>query len=216
MATKKQASPSPATRAPGFTPNFFSEYSVVIDRPRDEVFNIIGTAAGAERVTRLSDMCTRFEMLKQDEVSLASGEALKDSVMRTQAAVGKGEGIADASSPTDAPTSQASPARRLPRQHFSMTETIPLLFSLIKHDVLIVGTLTWDTSACVALYESEADQGVLVWKLRTFEEVEGGKTRVNERIEGKCSTLLRPIVQRETTRGHQAHLNAYHTLFGAS
>ncbi|KAI5892911.1 uncharacterized protein SCHCODRAFT_02501785 [Schizophyllum commune H4-8] len=213
MATTKQAFASPTPRAPGFTPNFFSEYSVVIDRPRDEVFNIIGTAAGAERVTRLSDMCTRFEMLKQDEVSLASGEALKDSAMRTQAAVGKGEGIANAS---DESASQADPARHLPRQHFSMTETIPLLFGIIKHDVLIVGTLTWDTSACVALYESEADQGVLVWKLRTFEEVEGGSTRVNERIEGKCSALLRPIVQRETTRGHQAHMNAYQMLFKAS
>ena len=29
MATTEQASPSPAPRAPGFTPNFFSEYSVV-------------------------------------------------------------------------------------------------------------------------------------------------------------------------------------------
>ncbi|KAL1753058.1 hypothetical protein FB107DRAFT_218620 [Schizophyllum commune] len=208
MATAAQASPSRTPRAPGFTTNFFSEYSVVIDRPRDEVFNIIGTAAGAERVTRLSDMCTRFEMRKQDEVSLALGEALKNSAMRTQAAVIAGEGIAN--------EEPANTARHLPRQHFSMTETIPLLFSLIKRDVLIVGTLTWDASACVALYESEADQGVLVWKLRTFEEVEGGKTRVIERIEGKCSALLRPIVQRETTQGHQAHMNAYHTLFGAS
>ncbi|KAL1666861.1 hypothetical protein GGF50DRAFT_87134 [Schizophyllum commune] len=208
MAATAQASPSPAPRAPGFTPNFFSEYSVVIDRPRDEVFNMIGTAVGAERVTRLSDMCTRFQMLKQDEVSLASGDALKDSAMRTQAAVVSREGIAN--------EEPANTARHLPRQHFSMTETISLLFNLIKHDVLIVGTLTWDTSARVALYESEADQGVLVWKLRTFEEVEGGKTRVNERIEGKCSALLRPIVQRETTRGHQAHMNAYHTLFGTS
>ncbi|KAI4525972.1 hypothetical protein EV121DRAFT_290487 [Schizophyllum commune] len=216
MATTEQASPSPAPRAPGFNPNFFSEYSVVIDRPCDEVFSIIGTAAGAERVTRLSDMCTRFEMLRQDEVSLASGEALKDSAMRTQAAVVSGEGIASASSPADGPTSQTKDIRPLPRQHFSMTETIPLLFNLIKHDVLIVGTLTWDASACVALYESEADQGVLVWKLRTFEEAQGGKTRVSERIEGKCSALLRPIVQRETTRGHQAHMNAYHTLFGTS
>ncbi|KAL1739824.1 hypothetical protein HDZ31DRAFT_48734 [Schizophyllum fasciatum] len=191
------------TRAPGFVPNFFSEYSVVIDRPRDEVFSMVGTDAGAERVTRLSALCTRFEMLKRDEVDLPEGRALRDVATRTHA-----------SADGEDSTISATPIR-IPRQHFSMTETIPLLFSLVKHDVLIVGTLTWDASAHVALYESEADQGVLVWKLRTF-EVEGGKTRVTERIEGKCSALLRPIVQRETTKGHQAHMNAYPKLFEES
>ncbi|TRM64315.1 hypothetical protein BD626DRAFT_400679 [Schizophyllum amplum] len=198
--------PAATTHAPGYTPNFFSEHSVVIDRPIDEVFKMIGTESGAEQVTRLSALCTRFDMLKRDEVNLPEGQALQDAAVRTLKA--SDDTIA---APTGTPASTA-PTRRLPRQHFSMTETIPILLGY-KHDVLIVGTLTWDAAARVALYESEADQGVLVWKLRRFEEVENGKTRVTERIEGKCSAILRLIVQRETTKGHHAHMDAYHTLF---
>jgi len=88
-----------------------------------------------------------------------------------------------------------------------------------------VGTLTWDDSVLSsssgddspveALYESLSDSGgVLVWKLRTFEKVDGepDMTRVTERIEGWAPALLRSIVQNVTTEQHHAHMEQYHTL----
>ena len=75
---------------------------------------------------------------------------------------------------------------------------------MFEKKVKIVGTLTWDDSVLSsssasssgddsespveALYESHSDSGgVLIWKLRTFERVDGepDKTtrRVTERIE---------------------------------
>ena len=88
---------------------------------------------------------------------------------------------------------------------------------MFKKKVKIVGTLTWDDSvlssspssgddSVEALYESLSDSsGVLVWKLRTFEKVDGeiDKTRVTERIEGWAPALLRSIVQNVTTVEHR-------------
>lgn len=95
----------------------------------------------------------------------------------------------------------------LSRQAFRLQETIPLFFGLIKRTVDIVGTVTWDDDTKVSLYESVTEgQGIEVWKLREFAEVEvDGKvmTRVTETIEGKCPGWLRFIVQNEVVKSHK-------------
>lgn len=179
-----------ATPNPGFQPNFFSSHSVLLNHPIDEVFQFIGTHKGQERVTKLSALCTRCELLERDTVSIPQATALGDTHVRTQpSALG-----------ADTQTSEA-PTRQLPRQAFSMTEIVPVLFGLIQKSVNINGTVTWDEDAKVSLYESVAGSNIFTWKLRVFEE-EDGKTRVSERIEGHCPGLLRSIVQKETTKGH--------------
>jgi len=122
-------------------------------------------------------------------------------------------------------TSSDGSTKTLTRQHFALEETVALFFGFTKK-VKIVGTLTWDDSVLSssspgddspveALYESFSDSGgILVWKLRTFEKVDGepDKTRVTERIEGWTPRLLRSIVQNVTTVEHKAHMEQYHTL----
>jgi len=127
-------------------------------------------------------------------------------------------------------TINSGSSKTLTRQHFVLEETVSIVFGLFKKKVKIVGTLTWDDSVLSsssasstgddspveALYESLSDSGgVLVWKLRTFEKVDGepDKTRVTERIEGWAPVLLRSIVQNVTTVEHHAHMELYHTLF---
>jgi hypothetical protein len=83
-----------------------------------------------------------------------------------------------------------------------LTETVPLIFGLVHAEVHITGSLTWDDEAKLALYESTADFGVLIWKLRMFEEVDARTTRVTENIRGKCPLLLKGIVNRQGTTAH--------------
>lgn len=62
-----------------------------------------------------------------------------------------------------------------------MTETVPLVFGLLKRNVILNGTLTWDSKAlpraAAALYETIKfrDSCPGVWKLQTFEQVEGNQ-----------------------------------------
>lgn len=101
----------------------------------------------------------------------------------------------------DGSTTNTGHYKTLTRQHFVLEETVSIVFGLYKKEVNIVGTLTWDNSVlssssasssgddspAEALYESLSDSGgVLVWKLCTFEKVDGepDKMRVTERIEG--------------------------------
>ncbi|KAJ4477388.1 hypothetical protein J3R30DRAFT_212746 [Lentinula aciculospora] len=188
----------------GFRPNFSCSHSVVLPHPIAQVFTMLGTAQGHERVCRLSKLCTNFELLNSDTVSLPANGALSDNHVRTTSSSDSGSAEAQNTS---------RDARILPRQAFTMTETIPLVFGLFKNDVVLNGTLTWDDTAKLALYETESSNGVQVWKLRTFEEVDADATRVSERIEGICPRWLRPIVQREASKGHLEHMNEYHTLF---
>ncbi|KAJ3732520.1 hypothetical protein DFJ43DRAFT_1131777 [Lentinula guzmanii] len=176
----------------GFQANFSCSHSVVLSHPISQVFTSIGTAQGHERVCRLSKLCTHFEMLNSDTVSLHAKAALFE---------------------TGRDAKQFREHTYASRQAFTMTETVPLLFGLFKNDVVLKGTLTWDETAKVALYETESTNGVQVWKIRTFEEVDADTTRVSERIEGICPRWLRAIVQREASKGHFAHMNQYHTLF---
>jgi len=193
-------SPSEKVKAALATPytahyNFHHEYSVVLDRPVSEVYPILAHGDIMERVIRLSALCTDFELFDSDVVALPDSAPLTESRVRTEPASGEGGG--------------------LPRQYFKLQETIPLIFGLTHKTVEIVGTQTRDDNAKVALYESVTDQGIMVWKLRAFKEIEedGKKTTVIETIKGSCPTWMKLIVQRETAKGHIAHMEKYHTLF---
>ncbi|KAK7682833.1 hypothetical protein QCA50_014217 [Cerrena zonata] len=103
----------------------------------------------------------------------------------------------------------------IPRQFFRLYEEVHILPGLTKR-IEINGAQVWDDEAKVALYESATAMGVIVWKLKKFEEVEGenGKkaTKITENIYGKCSWWLKSIVQNETRRGHKdAHGRLSHT-----
>ncbi|KIY64988.1 hypothetical protein CYLTODRAFT_401084 [Cylindrobasidium torrendii FP15055 ss-10] len=174
---------------PGFEPNFSSTTSVVVNRPIKDVFTMIGTAEGYERVSRLSDFCTFCEAGLTDKVDLPSPHKLSESNVRTLPASTTG----------------------LPRLHWKMTESIPVVFGLAKFPVHLNGTLTWDEANNIALYESTTGL-ILVWKLRVFEEVEGG-TRVTETIQGKAPFLLRSKVQSDASKGHAEHVSRYPRLF---
>ncbi|KAF8150089.1 hypothetical protein B0H34DRAFT_785290 [Crassisporium funariophilum] len=201
-------------------PNFFSTYSVVLHVPLRDAYETLGTAAGHERVCRLSKLCSGLELLEKDKVTLPvqnypEGMTLGDVGVRTASAM------------AESPDS----VKVVTRQHFKLEETVPLLFGTFKTKVLLDGTLTWDDSVLSsssstgtddpveALYESVSNGGIVVWKLRTFQRVpnegEGAtdQTRVTERIEGWAPALLRFIVQSEATKAHRTHMDSYHTLF---
>lgn len=201
----------PAKTNPG--PNFFSTYSVILPVNLQTAYRIFGTAAGHSRVCHLSKLCASLELLEKDEVILPvpdfpEGRRLSEVAVRTASATTASDGSITTNSKT------------LTRQHFVLEETVSLVFGLFQKKVKIVGTLTWDDSVlssssasssgddlpAEALYESLSDSvGVLVWKLRTFEKVDGepDKTRVTEKIEGWAPPLLRSIVQNVTTVEHQ-------------
>ncbi|KAF8910587.1 hypothetical protein CPB84DRAFT_1930087 [Gymnopilus junonius] len=207
-------------------PNFFSDYSVVLSVPLKRRH---------ERVCRLSKLCAEFKLLEKDAVDLPvpahpDGKTLKDVAVRTSVATAGVDGSRN--------QDEQGGGIQITRQHFTMEETVPLLFGLLKSKVLLTGTLSWDDSVLsssssepssetessdnqddsplYALYESIASgSGLVVWKLRTFTKEVGDpeKTRVTERVEGWAPKLLRAIVQNETTKGHRAHMDSYHTLF---
>lgn len=202
MSASQPAKTNPA-------PNFFSTYSVILPVNLQTAYRIFGTAAGHNRVCHLSKLCANLELLEKDEIILPvpdypEGKKLSEVGVRTASATTASDGS----------------IKTLTRQHFALEETVSLVFGLFKKKVNIVGTLTWDDSVLSsssasssgddspveALYESLSDSGgVLVWKLRTFEKVDGepDKTRVTERIEGWAPALLRSIVQNVTTVEHQ-------------
>ena len=169
-----------------FKPNFFHEYSVVLEHPISQVFPILGTAEGHERVCRLSGLCAQFDLLEKDLVAIPQSSTLPELHVRTLPAAVEDEGD----------------SRKLPRQFFTMTESVPILWGLYHSQVHLSGTLTWDEAGKVTLYETNSDSGIDVWKLREFAEVEGGKTRVTERIQGSCPWILKSIVQKEAAKGH--------------
>ncbi|KAE9402892.1 hypothetical protein BT96DRAFT_973989 [Gymnopus androsaceus JB14] len=140
---------------------------------------------------------------EKDMVEIPAGAGLEEVHVKKLSAA--------QTSPESADVSQPESTHTLPRQSFTITETVPLLFVLFKSNVILNGTITWESNA-------------LVWKVRTFEEVEiddgtgtdttnAKATKVSERIEGKCLKWMRRIMQKEAKKGHTAHVNSYHTLF---
>lgn len=209
MSASQPAKTNPA-------PNFFSTYSVILPVNLQTAYRIFGTAAGHNRVCNLSKLCANLELLEKDEVILPvpgypEGRRLSEAGVRAASATTASD---------DGLTTNTGRSKTLTRQHFVLEETVSIVFGLFKKKVKIVGTLTWDDSVlssssasssgddspAEALYESLSDSGgVLVWKLRTFEKMDGepDKTRVTERIEGWAPALLRSIVQNVTTVEHQ-------------
>lgn len=164
--------------------NFHSDYSVVLDHAISTVYPVLAHGDQIERMARLSDFCTDFQLFNSDVVSTPDSAPLAESRLRTE------------------PTSSAG----LPRQFFRLQETIPLVFGLAKTKVEIVGAQTWDETAKMALYETVTDQGIVVWKLRQFKEIEEDgkkKTSVIETIKGKSPGWMQLIVQREAAKGHK-------------
>ncbi|KIJ98144.1 hypothetical protein K443DRAFT_9413 [Laccaria amethystina LaAM-08-1] len=200
-------------------PNFFSNHTVTLNVPLHEAFPILATSAGHERVCRLSKLCTGFELLQRDTVFSGPSGLGDGTRFRT---------MDPGTAPSPAPEGEGvHEGKTVHRQHFNMTETVPVLFGLMKSDVHLAGTLSWvdieeGASTGQALYESLSDGvGITVWKLRVLEEVdveEDGKvkgkgTRVTERIEGWAPALLRAIVERACAKAHRLHMEQFHTLF---
>ncbi|KAJ7614961.1 hypothetical protein FB45DRAFT_758265, partial [Roridomyces roridus] len=171
-----------------FKPNFSCEYSVTIPQPLSTTFPILGTDQGLERVISLSYLASDFTTLDKDTVTVEG--KLFDASVRT------------------APYSNSG----FPRQAFIFKETIKILPGFNLH-IGVQGTFTWDEEQHVSLYEILTDKGVVVRKLRWFEAVDDGTTRVRERIDGQCPRLLQGLTQKMARDAHKAHMDSYHTLF---
>ncbi|KAH9481256.1 hypothetical protein JR316_0005778 [Psilocybe cubensis] len=202
-------------------PNFFSEYSVVVPASLKDAYATLGTSAGHERVCRLFKGCTSVDLLHKDEIALPiptypDGKQLADVAVRT------------AKASDDAAKDERGNSPIITRQHFTMVETIPLLFGLFNSQVMLKGTMSWDnvaltalskssdspesgvppaqeTPTLYALYETVGNMGIMVWKLRIFTRDQGdpSRTKVTEKIEGWAPGWIRPVVQNETTKGHR-------------
>ncbi|KAF9456755.1 hypothetical protein BDZ94DRAFT_318522 [Collybia nuda] len=194
---------SPETPHLGFEANFFSDYSIILDHPITEVFSTIGTSKGHERTTRLSGLCSEFELQHHDTVSIPQNTLLVETNTRSL----------DSSLRLTSEYDAESLTRQIDRQFFTLQETVPVAFGLLHVKVKISGTLSWDEKSKVALYESKTDSGILIWKSRVFEKIDDKRTRVSEKIRGKCPSWLRIIVQSQTLKGHIAHMDLYPTLF---
>ncbi|KAJ6471192.1 hypothetical protein DFH09DRAFT_480318 [Mycena vulgaris] len=174
-----------------FKPNFDSEFSVTIQKPLSTVFPILGTNEGLGPHILLSSLASDFQALTRDSVAVDGN--LEDAFVRTAPA---GEGF--------------------PRQAFQYKETIKIIPGLTFLDVVVnlQGTFTWDEARKVALYETSSDKGVVVRKIRLFEEVDGGAaTKVSETINGQCPILLQPLTQKTARDAHKEQMNLYSTLF---
>ncbi|KAJ7645273.1 hypothetical protein B0H17DRAFT_1104324 [Mycena rosella] len=92
-----------------------------------------------------------------------------------------------------------------PRQAFKYKETMKIVPGLTSLDVI---------DRKLALYETSSDKGVVIRKIRHFEEVDGGaSTQVSETIDGQCPALLQIITQTSSRKAHKEQMNLYHTLF---
>lgn len=176
-------------KQPGFEPNFTAGHTVVLDHPLSVTFPVLGHGDTMERSVRLSDLVSRFDLIKSDTIAIPSSLPLPQASVRT----------------LPSSVTAAEGERLLPRQFFHLEESVPVLL-VFKTTAKINGTLTWDEDAKVALYESLTEgPGIWIWKLREFEELEEGgvkKTRVKERIQGRAPVLLRGYVEETTRKAH--------------
>ncbi|KAJ7928096.1 hypothetical protein B0H13DRAFT_1597909 [Mycena leptocephala] len=197
------------SKSTSYTPNFTAEHTVILPHDIESVFDKLAHGETMEPSVRLSDLCAMFRLTTRDCVALKGNEELGQVRCRGLPPVpGAGE------------NDENDNERVLPRQFFVLQEAVPLLFGLYTHTVTIAGCLTSDLARRAVLYESSATGGILISKLRTFEELapsaEGGggpRTKVFERIEGRAPVLLRGTVEKETRRAHAAHMELFQTLF---
>lgn len=176
----------PCSTTYGFSPNFYSNYSVELNHPVDQVFETFNL--DHERVCRISALCSDFELLELDFLPVPNSTPVSQMSFRSL----------QKSQTSAAP---AESTRLASRQSFKMTESVPLLLGLTKK-VYLSGTITVDGMQKVTLYESISDGGIQTWKLRQFKEIDENKARITETIYGQCPALLRPIVQKEARRAH--------------
>lgn len=170
--------------------NFTSEYSVTINHPISKVWPVLGHGDTMKDVVLLYDNCPEFNYLEKDRVPRPSWEP-----------------VPPANFSRNAPTlndDDTNPS--IPRQFFRLYEEVHVLPGVTRR-IEINGAQVWDDEAKIALYESATEMGIVVWKLKKFEEVDeesGHKaTKITEHIHGKCSWWLKVIVQSETRRGHK-------------
>jgi len=163
-----------ASKPPNSPPNFFSEYSVILNVPLKGAYTTLGTHGGHKRVCRLPKLCTGFELLDKGVIRLPVGLSESAGAYRVGSGwltQGKGDGM------------------RITRQHFTMEETVPILFGLIKKNVMPRGSMSWSEDVLAALesdgpqaaldlplealYETISDPsgGIQTWKVRRFEAV---------------------------------------------
>ncbi|KAJ7732986.1 hypothetical protein B0H16DRAFT_171974 [Mycena metata] len=109
-----------------------SENTVTIHKPLSTVFTVLGTDNGLDRGILLSSLASDFQTLEKDTVAVAG--PLEDAFVRTTIGVPDG----------------------LPRQSFQFKETVKIIpgVSFMNVEVNMKGTLTWDESRNVALYET--------------------------------------------------------------
>ncbi|KAJ7807879.1 hypothetical protein B0H14DRAFT_2872034 [Mycena olivaceomarginata] len=188
-----------------FTPNFTAEHSVVLPYSLQAVFDKFGSGETLEDGARLSDLCSTFRLTTKDYVTLSKDQSLAEVRCR---------GLQASSEPVSS-DGERSLTRQFLRAARSRTSALWAV-SAHRDDS---GCLTSDRERNMALYESSAAGGILIWRLRTFEELapsEGDgqvRTKVHERIQGRAPMLLRSTVEKETRRAHTIHMEQYHTLF---
>jgi hypothetical protein len=185
-----------------FQPNLASKHSVVLDHPFSEVFGVLGTGEDVkalERMVRISPLCTDFTILHRDTVALPASTPLLRTIVCTLPAYDPDKDV----------QSEEGDMALFPRQYFQFEETVKILFGFVTTKVIVDACLTWDEGNHAWLYESFVKKsGIKIRKTREFEELdegkdEGKKTRVTEVVEGRCSWLVKPIVQLELARAHR-------------
>ncbi|KAI5838418.1 hypothetical protein DFP73DRAFT_564947 [Morchella snyderi] len=194
MTVTDSRTPPPAPEIP--IANFTTTNSVLLPHPLPTVFPVLTSGSNLETVARLSDLCTAFTTGETRSISISPGL------------------LSTARGTSSLPASAAAAQSGLERTTFVLEEKMPFMKGLFKNKVTVRGSQTADWEGRCCLYESVAEkQGVFIWKLRTFEEVEGGKTRVTELIEGSCQGWMRYFVEKECKRANLAQMEKYHTLF---
>lgn len=187
-----------------FTPNFSAVHSVTIARPLAEVFATLGTASAHAAVCRLSALCTNIDIEQRDFVTLAPGETLHGSsfIGKPEAPVGDGRGDC------------------AHRQHFTLEETVPVLYGLLQSKITVRGTLTWiqpseellrSGGPVYSVYESQVvgGLGIKIYRLREMQAIvtEGASgaeevTEVTEYLYGVGPSYLKWLIAKEAVTKH--------------
>ena len=186
---------------------FDSRHKVVVPLPVSDVYDQSSSPEGVARFARLSSMCHSFEILSTDQIVLH----------KTNELAGRSLDDLAASRPTYdvmEPIQSSTSGEACTRIHFKLTERVPLLFGLLKTDVVILGTQIMSHLLNLHIYESNANQGLVkIYKLRRFVQVEEKATNIEELVVGETKWLLRRYTQASCRKGHQEHMQLYSTCF---
>jgi hypothetical protein len=94
------------------------------------------------------------------------------------------------------------------RANFIFSGTTPLLLGLINSPLEVAGSQVLDVEHKIVLFESAVTkQGIRELKLRTFEEVDGGKVaRVTETVWGECPWYMAWVLRMVAPGVHREHM----------